>query len=59
LEADQSKKLEKLREQMELEFQEKSEELDKKHGYKLEQLRQELADKHEQVSEYIVLGFIG
>ena len=50
LESEDKRKLEKLTEQVELECQTKSEDLDRKHAYKLEQLRQQLAEKHEKAS---------
>jgi len=50
LESEEKQKLEKLKEQVELEYQAKSEDMDRKHAYKLEQLRQQLADKHEKVN---------
>jgi hypothetical protein len=58
VESDEKQKLNKLREQLELEFQSKSEDLDKKHAYKLEQLRQQLADKHDKVGMKIFLDLL-
>jgi len=50
VEHDKQSRLEKLRDEMESEHQSRCEDLEKKFAYKMEQLRQELADKHEQVT---------
>ena len=42
-------RLEQLRDELECEHQGRCDDLEKKYAYKMEQLRQELADKHDQV----------
>ena len=46
---EEKQKLNKLKEQLELEYQTIAEEMDKKQAYRLEQVRQEFADRHEKV----------
>lgn len=49
VEQEERLRLERLRETAEAEHHDKCEELEKKYAYKMEQLRQEFADKHDQV----------
>lgn len=49
LEADRDEKLAQLTDRLESEVVSTTEQMEKKHAYRLEQARQELAEKHEQV----------
>ena len=49
IEDDNDEKIAVLREKLDAELQETQEDMEKKHAYKLEQLRQDLMDKHETV----------
>ena len=49
LEADKEETLAQLGERLQAEVVSSTEEMEKKHAYRLEQARQELAEKHEQV----------
>ena len=55
VEHDEQSRLERLREDMEAEYQGRCEGLEKKYAYKMEQLRQDVADKHEQVIAQLCL----
>ena len=49
IEDDNDDKIAALREKLDAELQETQDDMEKKHAYKLEQLRQDLMDKHETV----------
>ena len=49
IEEENDDKIAALREKLDGELQETQEDMEKKHAYQLEQLRQELLDKHERV----------
>jgi len=51
-------RLERLREDIELEHQGRCEDLEKKYAYRMEQLRQEFADKCDQVTDSYHLQFV-
>ena len=55
LEEQEEQKLTELRLKLESDLQEKLEEMEKKHAYKMEQMRQNVSDRHKEVGRKILV----